>query len=107
MVRMRDGGLNVYLAEIENIIAKYPQVAEVAVVGLPHAKWGEGVAAVVITRQGQTVVESDLIQFCKENLADYKVPKAVIIKTEFPRSAAGKTLKRVIQEKHKDLFISQ
>lgn len=84
------GGENVYPSEIENVLMEHPSVAEAAVVGLPHARWGEAVTAVVVTRPGATLDPTELIAFCRERLAHYKSPKTVTVTTTLPRTATGK-----------------
>lgn len=94
------GGLNTYPAEVENVIYSFPKVSQAAVIGLPHDVWGEMVTAVVVPKPGETIAEGDLIAFCRQNLADYKCPKRVLISESLPLSAAGKVLKRVLREKY-------
>lgn len=94
--RMKDmiktGGVNVYPAEIEMVLKGHPGVREVAVVGVPDADWGEKVVACVIA--DGPCVDQDLLDYCKGELAGFKVPKAVIFMTDFPRDVVGKILKR-------------
>ncbi len=94
------GGLNVYPAEVENVIYGCPKVSQAAVIGVPHAVWGEAVVAVVVPKAGEAIAEEELKSFCRENLADYKCPKAVIIEKALPTSASGKVLKRLLREKY-------
>lgn len=90
------GGLNLYPAEIEKVIAGYPGVAEIAAFGVPHERWGETVAVVV----GGSDVEFDgLVSYCRTVLADYKRPRYVQIRSEaLPRSGNGKILRRMLRE---------
>lgn len=92
------GGENVYSREVEDVVYQHPCVAEVAVIGTPDSDWGEQVVAVVQPRPGATVVEAELIEFCRDRIASYKKPKRVITVDELPRSAAGKILKRELRE---------
>jgi len=94
------GGLNTYPAEVENVLYSFPSVSQAAVIGLPHEVWGEMVVSVVVPKPGETVVEEELKAFCRENLADYKCPKAVILAEDLPMNAAGKVLKRALREKY-------
>jgi fatty-acyl-CoA synthase len=94
------GGLNTYPAEIENVIYSYPGVSQAAVIGVPHEVWGEMVVAVVVPKPGETIEEGELKAFCRENLADYKCPKAVIFTEELPMNTSGKVLKRALREKY-------
>jgi long-chain acyl-CoA synthetase len=91
------GGENIYPAEVENVLAKHPEVADVAVVGVPHEKWGEAVKAVVVLRKGADAGEEDLILFAREHLAGYKLPKSVDFTDTLPRNPSGKLLKREIR----------
>jgi acyl-CoA synthetase (AMP-forming)/AMP-acid ligase II len=97
------GGENVYPSEIENVLIDHPTVAEAAVIGLPHARWGEEVTAVVVSRPGATVVPAELIAYCRERLAHYKSPKTVTIVGVLPRTATGKLrrseLRRTLTER--------
>ncbi|MCW2991795.1 MAG: putative fatty-acid--CoA ligase [Solirubrobacterales bacterium] len=84
------GGENVYPSEVENVLAEHPAIAEAAIVGLPHDRWGEAVTAVVVTRPGHEVGAEDLVAFCREQLAGYKTPKDVRFADALPRTATGK-----------------
>ncbi len=93
------GGENVYSGEVENIVSKHPDVAQCAVIGRPHEKWGETVHAVVMLRPDATVTEDELIAFCRDRIAGYKCPKSVAFRDEpLPLSGAGKILKRVLRD---------
>ncbi|MGH9198923.1 MAG: AMP-binding protein, partial [Acidimicrobiia bacterium] len=88
------GGENIYPAEIENTIYQHPDVGEVAVVGVPDEKWGESPHAIVIPKEGKTLTEADVIAFCRERLAKFKVPRSVTITSSaLPRTPAGKVRK--------------
>lgn len=88
------GGLNVYPAEIERVLAEHPAVAECAVIGTEDEKLGEVGKAVVVLREGQTVTEEELTALCKEELAGYKVPRHWVLRDEpLPRTASGKAQK--------------
>ena len=90
------GGENIYPAEIEHILARHPAVQECAVVGLPDARWGEQVAAVVVFKPGMQADEADLLEKVKSELARYKHPRRLIIQTELPKTALGKVQKDVL-----------
>ena len=92
------GGFNVYPAEIEGTLAEHPAVAECAVFAIPDKKWGEAVRAAVTLRSGHSVEADELIAFCKEHLARFKVPKAIDVAQELPKSPVGKILRRVLRE---------
>ena len=94
------GGENVYPAEVENVLSDHPAVGEVAVIGVPHEKWGETVKAIVIVRAGQQVGSAELIEFARTRLARYKCPTSVDFVNELPRNATGKILKAVLRTRH-------
>ena len=92
------GAENVYSVEVENAISRHPAVQSVAVIGIPHEKWGEQVHAIVILWQGQTASEEDIVSHCRTLIAGYKVPRSVEFRSEaFPLSGAGKVLKRELR----------
>ena len=93
------GGENVYSVEVENAIASHPAVAQVAVIGIPHDKWGEQVHAIVVLKEGQTATEEDIANHAREHIAGYKVPKSVEFRSEpIPLSGAMKPLKRELRK---------
>ena len=96
------GGMNVYPKEIESFIDDLPGVSESAVIGVPHADFGEGVVAVVVP--DGDIRESDIIDACRENLANFKVPKRVVFTDELPRNTMAKVQKNVLRESYKDLL---
>jgi acyl-CoA synthetase (AMP-forming)/AMP-acid ligase II len=100
--RMKTGAYNVYPIEIENVINEHPSVAEVCVVGIPDEKWGEAILAEVRLKSDEIVTESEIIYFCKNKIASYKVPKQIIFVTDFPRGATGKLLKLEVKNKYKN-----
>ncbi|MDP6980214.1 MAG: AMP-binding protein [Myxococcota bacterium] len=100
--RMEDkiisGGYNVYPTEVEAALAEHPAVAECAAFGIPDPKWGEAVRAAVTLRPDHGVSEDELIAFCKEHLAKFKVPKGIDVLDELPKSPVGKILRRALRE---------
>jgi fatty-acyl-CoA synthase len=90
------GGENVYPAEIERVIISHPDVAEVAVIGVPHAKWGEVGKAFVATTAPLT--EEQILAYCKSKLAKFKVPKYVQFIDALPKNDTGKVDKRRLKE---------
>ncbi len=92
------GGFNVYPAEVEQALARLDGVAESVVIGMPDERMGEVGAAFIIKQPGHGLTESDVIGYCRDRLANYKVPRQVEFRTDFPRNAAGKPLKRVLRE---------
>lgn len=93
------GGENVFPAEIEEVLLTHPQVAEVAVVGVPHPKWGEVGRAYLVLKQADATIENELVEHCQRVLARYKIPKEYVVMDSLPKSAAGKVLKRMLLEK--------
>jgi long-chain acyl-CoA synthetase len=94
-------GYNVYPREVEEVLYRHPEIVEGVAVGVPDAYRGETVKAFVVRKEGSTLTEEELISYCKENLAAYKVPKLVEFRDELPKSAVGKLLKRVLAEEEK------
>jgi long-chain acyl-CoA synthetase len=94
------GGVNIYPAEIEDVLHRHPAVADVAVFGVPDDEWGERVHAAVQLRPDARATSADLIEFARARLADYKTPRDVSFHETFPRDAAGKLVKRVLREPH-------
>jgi acyl-CoA synthetase (AMP-forming)/AMP-acid ligase II len=96
------GGEHVYPSEVEEVISQHPKVFDVAVIGVPHDKWGEAVKAVVIPKNGEDPSESELIEFCKDKMAGYKKPKSIdfIKQDEMPRTTTGKILHRELRRKY-------
>jgi acyl-CoA synthetase (AMP-forming)/AMP-acid ligase II len=92
------GGENVSSIEVEDCLFQHPDVAEVAVIGAPHEKWGETVTALVVRREGATVTERELIEFSRTRLAHYKCPTVVEFRTELARTATGKLQKFKLRE---------
>ena len=92
------GGENVYPAEVENALMRHPAVADVAVIGVPDDKWGEAVRAIVVRTEGTDPTPDELIAFCREWLAGFKLPKAVDFAETLPRNPSGKLLKRELRE---------
>jgi fatty-acyl-CoA synthase/feruloyl-CoA synthase len=92
------GGLNVYSAEVENALASQPHVLDCVVVGVPNPLYGETVVAVVTPVPGATITLDEIRQHCAGLIADYKLPRALVLDT-IPRNAAGKALKHVVRER--------
>jgi acyl-CoA synthetase (AMP-forming)/AMP-acid ligase II len=92
------GGENVYPAEVEAVLMGHPEVLECAVIGVPDAKWGETVKAVVVRRQGTSLGEAALIEWSRGKLAGFKRPSSVDFIDALPRNASGKLLKRTLRE---------
>jgi len=95
---IKSGGVNIYPSEIEEVALQHPDILEVAVIGIPHMRWGEAVHLIAVVRPGRALQINELLIFCRSNLADYKVPKSAEFCEQLPRSAAGKILKRTLRE---------
>ena len=95
------GGENVYPSEVEGVIGAHPKVKDVAVVGVPHDKWGEAVHAVVVLHQGAQATEAELLEWCRGRIAGYKRPQSIrfVADTEMPRTATGKILHRTLRDR--------
>jgi acyl-CoA synthetase (AMP-forming)/AMP-acid ligase II len=94
------GGEKISPREIDEVLLTHPAVAEAVCFGVPHATWGEEVAAAVVLRESATgaPTEPDLLAYCKERLADYKRPKQIHITEVIPRTATGKIQRRVVAQ---------
>jgi len=96
------GGENVFTPHVEDVVRSHPAVREVAVVGLPHPVWGETVHAVVVLRpgfSGTSELAAEIVQYCREHLAGFEIPRSIEFVSELPKSATGKILKRVLRER--------
>ncbi len=94
------GGFNVYAAEVEIALASHAAVAEAAVLGIPHAEWGESVVAHVAFKAGQTASTEELIAWCRKQLAGYKCPRTIEIHAELPKNSSGKIAKHLLRASH-------
>jgi malonyl-CoA/methylmalonyl-CoA synthetase len=100
------GGLNVYPKEVELFIDDLGGVKESAIIGVPHADFGEAVVAVVVRDSDSTIDAPCIIQSAKESLANFKIPKHVVFLDELPRNSMAKVQKNILREKYNDLFES-
>jgi fatty-acyl-CoA synthase len=91
------GGENISSIEVEGVLVRHPAVQEVAVVGLPHEKWGEAPHAFVVCKPGQSLTEDEMRAFARERLAGFKVPKGLTVLAELPKTATGKIQKYVLR----------
>jgi fatty-acyl-CoA synthase len=101
---IKTGGENVASREVEETIYRMPQVSEVAVVGVPHARWIEAVVAVVVVKSGETLTEEQVLAHCAASLASFKAPKRVVFAETLPKNPSGKLLKRQLRRSHTALF---
>jgi acyl-CoA synthetase (AMP-forming)/AMP-acid ligase II len=94
------GGENVYPREIEELLYTHPVVRECAVIGVPHHKWVESVHAVIVLKDKVKAAEEEIMAFCKQHMAGYKVPKSVEFVDELPKNPSGKILKNILRERY-------
>jgi fatty-acyl-CoA synthase len=95
------GGESISPAEVENVLAGHPAVADIAVFGVPDERWGEVGVAGIVVRAGVATDEEDLLGFCTGKLAGYKIPKAVVFVDHIPRSGGNKILRRVLADQYR------
>jgi fatty-acyl-CoA synthase len=93
------GGFNIFPREVEDVLYEHPAVKNVAVIGVPHEKWGEAVKAIVVLHAGKTATEQELITFVKERKGSLVVQKSVEFWGEIPLTNLGKVDKKTIREK--------
>jgi acyl-CoA synthetase (AMP-forming)/AMP-acid ligase II len=95
------GGENVYPSEVENMLGGFSKLKEVAVVGVPHHKWGEAVHAVVVLRDGEVASEAEVLEWCKDKIAGYKRPRSIsfVKEEDIPRTATGKIQHRILRQR--------
>jgi long-chain acyl-CoA synthetase len=101
------GGYNIYPREVEEVLFEHPKVVEAAAAGVPVPGKGERVKVFIVLKEGEEATEEEIIAFCKENLAPYKVPKFVEFRDELPKSMVGKVLRRVLIEEEKKRLAEQ
>jgi acyl-CoA synthetase (AMP-forming)/AMP-acid ligase II len=95
---VKSGGISIYPLEIESVLYQHPEVIEAAVIGVPDPQWGEALKAVVVLKDGSDVNSEALMQFCKERLSSYKVPKSVAFVLSLPHTEVGKVNKVRVRE---------
>ncbi len=92
------GGLNVYPREIEEVLYTHPAILDAAVIGMPDALRGEDVLAVIVKKPNAEVTEREIVVYCRERLANYKVPRKVLFRETLPRGGTGKVVKRLLKK---------
>lgn len=92
------GGFNIYPREVDEVLYQHPKIAEAVSAGVPDAYRGETVKAFIVLKPGQRATDKEIIDFCKTKLAPYKVPKLIEFRTELPKSAVGKILRKMLRE---------
>jgi len=101
------GGFNIYPREVEEVLYQHPKVKSAAAVGIPVPGKGERVKAYVVLKEGETATEEEIIEFCRENMTRYKVPKFVEFRQDLPMTMVGKVLRRVLLEEEKKKLAEQ
>lgn len=96
----KSGGENVFAAEVEHVLIAFPGVAEATVIGVAHRRWGEAGRALIVAAPGESVERDELLRFCRERLAGYKVPADIVFCTELPRNVTGKVQKIELLRTH-------
>jgi long-chain acyl-CoA synthetase len=91
-------GFKVWPAEVEQYLYKLDAIQEVAVFGIPHPQKGEQVIAAVVLREGSQLAAGDILAYCRETIASYKIPARIEIRESLPKSPTGKLLKRILRE---------
>jgi acyl-CoA synthetase (AMP-forming)/AMP-acid ligase II len=92
------GGQNIYPAELESVMVTHPKIHQASVIGIPDAIAGEKILAYIIPETGTSLTSIEVLNFCRENMAPYRIPANVFFVSEFPLNASGKVLKRVLRE---------
>jgi len=92
------GGFNIYPREVDEVLYRHPKVQDAVTVGIPDAYRGETVKAFVVPREGETISPEEIIAFCREKMAPYKIPREIEFMTALPQSPAGKILRRVLRD---------
>jgi long-chain acyl-CoA synthetase len=95
------GGYNAYPREIEDVLYEHPKVKEAAVIGVPVGGTDQRAKAFIVLRQGETAAEEEIMAFCRERLAKYKVPKYVEFRDDLPKTLVGKVLRRQLMEEER------
>ena len=96
------GGENISSIEVEGVLFRHPHIMEAAVVARPDQKWGETPCAFVTVKSGETVSESEVIDYCRDNLAHFKCPKRVVF-TDLPKTSTGKIQKFILRKQAEEL----
>ena len=91
------GGINIFASDIEEVLTRHPAVQDAIVIGIPHPKWGETPIAMVIVREGVSILAEELIAWVNPKLAKYQRISRVEFRDDFPRNALGKVLKRELR----------
>lgn len=104
---VKSGGESVSSMRVETVLYAHPDVARAAVIGLGHPRWGEAVTAIVVPRPGTSPDQDEIVAFCRERLAGFETPKAVVLADTLPDTVGGKVLKYKLRAEHADLYAGQ
>jgi len=97
---INSGGENVYPRMVEEVLLRHPAVADAVVIGVPDARWGESVRAVVVVRDGQAADGDDILAFAARSLAGFQRPRSIEFRAALPYTTSGKVMRRVLREPH-------
>lgn len=100
---IKSGGENISSASVEYAVSGHPRIAEVAAFGVPHPDWMEALAVTVTVQPGQKLSDDEVLEYCRDVLPRFKVPKHVFILDDFPRGPSGKILKRKLRLQYRDV----
>jgi long-chain acyl-CoA synthetase len=95
-------GFNVYPSQVEELLKKHPKVKDAAVIGIPDRTKGQAILAIVVLKESIEGEKEEFIDYCRDNMPDYRVPKSILFRNEVPRDPAGKILKRVLRQEVRD-----
>jgi len=93
------GGYNIYPVEIDDVLFEHPKILEACAVGVPDKYRGETLKAFIVIKEGEKLTEEEVIAYCRETLAPYKVPKNIEFVAELPKSVVGKILRRELRDR--------
>jgi len=96
------GGYNIYPREIDEVLFQHPKVLDAVAVGIPDEYRGETIRAYIVLKEGESASEEEIVSFCRDKLAAYKVPKSVEFRDELPKSAIGKVLRKILREEEEE-----
>jgi long-chain acyl-CoA synthetase len=91
-------GFNIYPGEIEEVLRRHPKVKDAAAVGVPDRIKGQAVVVVIALKPGVEGDKREFLKYCKDNMPDYRLPRAILLKKEIPRDPAGKILRRIVRQ---------
>jgi long-chain acyl-CoA synthetase len=92
------GGYNIYPVELDNVLFGHPKILEACTIGIPDSYRGETVKAFIVVKQGEHLTEGEVMDYCKKNLAAYKIPKQIEFVNDLPKSTVGKILRRALRD---------